>query len=43
MDYILDALDGLKVDSVLEIDQTLLLVLVGLLYKMVDIADYIML
>jgi len=43
MDYILDALDGLEVDSVLEIDQTLLLVLVGLLYKMVDIADYIML
>ena len=43
MDDILDALDGLEVDCVLEVDQTLLLIEVGLFDEFVDLTDHVML
>ena len=43
MDDILNALDGLEVDGVLEVDQALLLIEVGLFDEFVDLTDHVML
>jgi hypothetical protein len=39
VDDVFDTFDGFEIDSVLEVDETLLLVLVGLLDEVVDLAD----
>ena len=43
MDDVFNALDGLEVDGVLEVDQALLLIEVGLFDEFVDLTDHVML